>query len=492
MTLLTKDAAPVEVKTSFFQQPAYIPPPKLDYSASKPVSRRNSLSLVWNSDTRTLLSRASSIASHATRKSRSRQHPTIGTPTNFRRLNTSSDGPDSCFRPLELSIYVPGNELPSLPSFNKNGKIEFPPPVILKRSRSETVLSRASIYAIPTAASGSLRGLPQADSIYSYDDNASLSPSMLSRSHSIYIDVVTALPQSSQAFLDLLDEGPRPPVPLKVKSRTRSRSPKTVRRNASDQNMRLRAHLEEREQMECRLQDFDTILEEWRNSTTSSEQETASRLQAAFQADSTGPSPLGRPRIPRAPKASKSTHHLPHARRPPAHIPDIPETPRHTTTAPVSAYNTTYASPSPPRRPRYPPPSTPPLGVPPPIPPPSYAPPPVPFSARPFRPLKPPHWRHSATATATDTDTDDYQSIINLCRTPREHDRDRHLSGSSAGSEGMSDGGFSEASTWSTPRSTPRRVESVMYSLRPGWVDRDVMADGRRDGKGERERGVAF
>ncbi|MCJ1316836.1 hypothetical protein MMC15_002157 [Xylographa vitiligo] len=432
-------AEPVDEKASFFQQPPLIPPPKIDFGISHPIIRNKSQTSRWNSDNRTLLSRASSIASYATRKSRSRR-PIIGAPSDFRRVETPLGRQEKGFRPLELSIYIPGNELPVLPIFNRDGsidlsKLEALPQAHLRKTRSETVLSRSSTaFSIPRKAVDSQRCYSRADSIYSYDDSASLSPSMLSRSHSIYVDAITALPQSTRSFLDLLDEGPRPPVPLKIKIRNRSPSPDPVRRNASDQNMRLRAHIEERQEMESRLQDFDTIMEEWRVSADVS----SPRLIPQPRAESTILATMERTLTQRNPQFAKSAPHLPYTRRPLPKVP-APPLPRQVT-LPISHFNPSYAQPL---RPRFSAPSAPPSGPPPTLP-----------QTQLFHG---PHWSHIASP-ATSPTTNDNQHV-------------RQVSSSTVSSDSCP----SLGSAWSTPRSSRQRTSKALYEIRAAIPSGEVV-----------------
>ena len=430
---------PVDEKASFFQQPPLIPPPKIDFGISHPITRNNSQASRWNSDNRTLLSRASSIASHATRKSRSRR-PTIGAPSDFRRVETPLGRQEKGFRPLELSIYIPGNELPPLPVFNRDGlidlsRLEAPPQAHLRKTRSETVLSRSStVFSVPRKAVGSQRCYSRADSVYSYDDSASLSPSMLSRSHSIYVDAISALPQSTRSFLDLLDEGPRPPVPLKIKSRNRSPSPDPVRRNASDQNMRLRTHIEERQEMESRLQDFDTIVEEWRVSANVSSPRVIPQPRAEFTILAT----MERTLTQRNPQFAKSAPHLPYTRRPLPKVPG-PPLPRQVT-LPISHFNPSYAEPL---RPRFAPPSAPPSG-----------PPPAPPQSQLFHG---PPWSHLSSP--------------GISPTAATFPHVRQVSISTDSSESCP----SLASAWSTPRSSRQRTSKALYEIREAIPSGEVV-----------------
>ena len=269
---------------------------------------------------------------------------------------------------------------------------------------------------------------------------------MLSRSHSIYVDAISALPESTRSFLDLLDEGPRPPVPLKVKSRNRSRSPDPVRRNASDQNMRLRAHIEERQEMESRLQDFDTIVEEWRVSTNVS----SARLIPQPQAESTILATMERTLTQRNPQFAKSAPHLPYTRRPLPKVP-APPLPRQVT-LPISHFNPSYAQPL---RPRLPPPNAPPSGSPPALP--------------QARLLQAPHWSHMSSPVTSPT-TVDVQHV-------------RQVSASTVSSESCP----SLASAWSTPRSSRQRTSKALYEIRAAIPSGEVVG-----WKGESPVGIGY
>jgi len=359
---------PVEERAIFLQQPTLAPPSMPDFSTTTTVTRissHTSRTTKNNAETRTLVSRASSVASHMTRKPRPRR-PTISSPSDFRRVEGTLEDPSPPrFRPLQLSIYIPGNELPPLPTFNPEDfealrALASPRAAhVVKRSQSDTILSRRCSTGLAIAPRPLIlaprRRISTAESFYSSDDDgASLSPSMLDRAHSIYVEAVSSLPQgqgqstlpaSQQQFLSLLDDGPRPPVPLKVsklrtRSRSRSRSP-PVRRNASDQNNRLRAHLAEREQMESRLQDFDTIVEEWEKDISGSvsagseggrpslsrASSNTSTVSSASHAESTVLGTMERTLARRSYNAqyTKSAPHLPYSHRPdPTTPPPVP------------------------------------------------------------------------------------------------------------------------------------------------------------------------
>ncbi|MCJ1305542.1 hypothetical protein MMC08_008356 [Hypocenomyce scalaris] len=171
------------------------------------------------------------------------------------------------FRPLELSIYLPGNELSPLPSFSEDfghepAGLEFPAQALVK-SRSDPILSRSSTtFTIPRKPVGSIRNLSVDESRYSIDSHYTL-PSMghTSRAQSMTLRQNVNTSQSTQDFLDSLDTRlPKSPPPLRIRSG--SEPIFTLHRRASDQNLRLRTHLEERQEIEKRLNEFDTIIEE--------------------------------------------------------------------------------------------------------------------------------------------------------------------------------------------------------------------------------------
>ncbi|MCJ1340731.1 hypothetical protein MMC09_006027 [Bachmanniomyces sp. S44760] len=179
----------------------------------------------------------------------------IGAPSGFRRVDPPLHRVQS-FRPLELSIYLPGRELPELPTFEAefgdlSELLECPERALVK-SRSETLLSRTSTsFSIPRKPLASRwqsmeDSRDSIDSRYAFPDNGSI----ISRPQSVYQHVL--LPKSTQDFLDSLDRGlPQPPV-LHIRSGSEPIYP--VRRRASDQNMRLWTHLEERNNLERELE----------------------------------------------------------------------------------------------------------------------------------------------------------------------------------------------------------------------------------------------
>ncbi|OAX81094.1 hypothetical protein ACJ72_04568 [Emergomyces africanus] len=103
-------------------QPHLVPPMKLVFYDDLPDSggSRSSSISHWVSEGWTLASRATDRASFSTRRKATKRLSnslSISDPVNFRRLNPPVSRLEP-FRPLELSIYQPGNRLSDLPEFN--------------------------------------------------------------------------------------------------------------------------------------------------------------------------------------------------------------------------------------------------------------------------------------------------------------------------------------------------------------------------------------
>ncbi len=239
-----------------YEQPQPTPPPKFDLENIRPASR-SSHRTQWIAEGRNLASRASSRASFTTRRSVTRR-PTIGTPYGFKRVEFPS-GRTEGFRPLQLSIYLPGNELEPLPAFEEQGGLDLAhPPKALVKSRSESILSRPSTsFTIPRKPVAS-RSVSMDGSRFSIESG--YTPSELNlrtrpRGQSI------ATTQSTQEFLDALDAR-LPQSPPLLRSKSGPEPVYTLYRRASEQSLRLRTHLQERQQIERRMPECDTILEE--------------------------------------------------------------------------------------------------------------------------------------------------------------------------------------------------------------------------------------
>lgn len=218
----------------------------------------------WLAEGRNLASRASSRASTSTRRTSnyrtSNYRPAIGAPSDFRKVQQAER-----FQPLELSFYRAGNELPALPVFyediNEDEQGQEYPSQSLYHARSDSMLSRFSIARKPL---GSLRPLSLDATDGSYADELSFALGRRSTRRQTSI----ATNQSTRDFLETLDA--RMPKTL---PRSRSKSgPEpvyTLYRRASEQSLRLRTHLEEREKIERQLPECGTIPEEKQSSESS-------------------------------------------------------------------------------------------------------------------------------------------------------------------------------------------------------------------------------
>jgi hypothetical protein len=100
-------------------QPHLVPPMKLVFYDNLPSPGpppRSSVFSSWMTEGRNLASRTSRPASLATWKKPAKR-PTISGPSDFRRIEHRAR--PQLFRPLELSIYSPGNRLSDLPEFEQ-------------------------------------------------------------------------------------------------------------------------------------------------------------------------------------------------------------------------------------------------------------------------------------------------------------------------------------------------------------------------------------
>lgn len=237
--------------------------PKVDTFTSRPQSRTSHRPSQWLVEGRNLASRASNRASF-TRRTVPRR-PTIGAPSDFRKVERPLERMGG-FRPLELSIYLPGNELPSLPTFSYDyveGEVGlvYPAPVLTK-AKSESLLSRPSTSFTIARKPVKSRTLSFDGSRSSWDSrHASVEINSALCTRPIVQRPSLATTQSTQDFLDTLDTR-LPQLPSRLRSKSGSEPAFTLYRRASEQSLRLRTHVEERERIERRLPECDTILEE--------------------------------------------------------------------------------------------------------------------------------------------------------------------------------------------------------------------------------------
>jgi hypothetical protein len=106
-------------------QPSLVPAP-----IPEPQERPSTRGQEWVDRTRSFASRASSRGSFSVRRKLNAyngpRRPRIGQPTEFRHLERVLPRRDGGFRPLELSIYMPENQLsPILPHFGNIHDLSF-------------------------------------------------------------------------------------------------------------------------------------------------------------------------------------------------------------------------------------------------------------------------------------------------------------------------------------------------------------------------------
>ena len=191
-----------------YEQPQLVAPPTFNIESRRPESQSSHRPAQWFAEGRNIASRASSRASLTTRRAITRR-PIIGAPSDFRRCERPS-GRTAGFRPLELSIYLPGNELPSLPVFledldeDERG-LEFPAHALTK-ARSDSMLSRPSTsFTIPRKPLVSTRTLSMDASRSSMDSRYTGDVSLAIGTRSVLQRPSIVTTQSTQDFLDTLD-----------------------------------------------------------------------------------------------------------------------------------------------------------------------------------------------------------------------------------------------------------------------------------------------
>ena len=253
--------------TTCCEQPTSIRIPKPPFSELRVQAPDLSRQSLWLIEGRHLVSRASIRTNSQLRGNISRR-PTIGEPSDFRRVIPEAERIGD-FQPLKLSIHLPGNELSTLPGFRDTWEEESgltQPSQALVRPRLDSTLSRPSTaFSIPRKPVPARRTLSVDTTCCNTDDDrCHHSTSCDSASQMLQRPVYTTT-QSTQDFLDSLEARlPKLPEPSRVRAGSEPVFP--LRRRASDQNLRLRNHIEEREQVERQLADCNTIVEEIRGS----------------------------------------------------------------------------------------------------------------------------------------------------------------------------------------------------------------------------------
>ncbi|OBT78940.1 hypothetical protein VF21_02868 [Pseudogymnoascus sp. 05NY08] len=251
-------------------QPQLIPAPSVPLPQSRPHTRSSSQE--WITRTRSFASRASSRGSYSLKRklnmyngsTTSTKRPFISAPSDFRHVQPSPSPPPHLprrsFRPLELSIYLPANQLsPILPHFDD----ECPTPPPQAHTRTVSALSN---FSIPRKAVPSYYQRPSYDAEYS---SADTTPESLAGSFIHPLRPRPSLPGSlsTQQLLAALDDDEplNYPPPARLRSNTANTLP-----ILSEQVERVKSVLLEREALDKRIRDVDGLIEERRSTSLKS------------------------------------------------------------------------------------------------------------------------------------------------------------------------------------------------------------------------------
>ena len=292
------------------QEPPIVPPPHIAaehtaFRESRRISKQTST--VWYGDEPELRtkrdskqSRMSSDVRRSLSRKRSLSKKKVKEPEEPKRVCISPILELPPFRPLHLSIHLPGGELPKLPKFSDDPEeedeippvpeIPRPPQAVLLEKPETTIKRTASRKTIATAKSFD-NGRISTDTELTMVE-VSWRPRTSSLSYQRMRSPSSASARSNQDFVEMLNN-PLPPLPkqLIIKPTSKPTSKKgsqenmkqllskpvskkssrenlkteekpTLVRSASDQNKRLQTHLQEREQVDIGSPDCSTIAEE--------------------------------------------------------------------------------------------------------------------------------------------------------------------------------------------------------------------------------------
>jgi hypothetical protein len=248
--------------TILHHQPRLVPPP-----VPEPQDSRSS-SHEWMSRTKTFASRASVRGSFSVRRKlnayNGSRRPHIGAPTDFRHVQNALPRRADRFRPLELSIYMPDNQLsPLLPHFGAvddeaDSILSYPAPALV-HSRSESALSNFSIPRKPLNAHKSVHGRLEGLSVHTTSSSSG------SEQAAQPLQSRLGLPESpsAQELMAALQEE-LPQSPPKARLRSNTEPPRIINRESAQVD-RVKMVLQEKLELEKRLQDLDSIIEERRS-----------------------------------------------------------------------------------------------------------------------------------------------------------------------------------------------------------------------------------
>ena len=322
------------MQISYMNQPELVPPMVLRVYDDLPSPAMSTPSRMTNymDGGRRLASRASSRASSRARalsqsrsslfakKQPSRKPITIGRPTEFRRTDAPFARGASPFRPLELSIYLPGNRLSPLPSFSEEYEdleaLQYPARALI-RAKSDDALSRMSTFTVrrkPVASVSRYSSFDASSSIYESHASFSSSP-QLKQTTASYSSPQLSSANNPHATKDH-SACQLPPLPVAARVRTLSEPPNTERRPRLA-DTRRRATSEERHRVQSRSVDFDTITEERIDEgdddarSVSSVYDTPEMPSHAFESvpvQASSKSSFSRPKTPRQPASVSSLY----------------------------------------------------------------------------------------------------------------------------------------------------------------------------------------
>ncbi|KAI9779000.1 MAG: hypothetical protein M1839_007812 [Geoglossum umbratile] len=249
------------------QQPHLIPPPTAVPRVEPPANGQLYRPPVsqWRARSRSLASRASSRGSfRVAKRPGTAPRPSISGPSDFRRVD-SFQRRGVAFRPLELSIYLPENRLSPLPVFSTDdlsARLEHTAQATLSQRR-DSLLSNSQ----DSRVNFRIARKPVAPSVADGGRRSSDARSTPSTTGSEWLAQPLAprpgIPESasSQDLIAALEVRlPKSPRPMRQRANTEP-SPVLHSRD-SEQYRRVWAALEERMDLERRLHEIDTILEE--------------------------------------------------------------------------------------------------------------------------------------------------------------------------------------------------------------------------------------
>lgn len=263
-----------QTRAIHYYQPQPVPPLAVPFpeppsrSHSRSHTRRSS-SQEWLTRTRSFASRASTRGSYSLKRKLNMyngigsgsgsgsgpRRPHISGPSDFRHVQSSPSPPRRrSFRPLQLSIYLPENQLsPILAHFDDSPAL--PPATAHTHTRSASAMSN---FSIPRKAVASYQQ-DQRPSYDAYLASAHSTPESVAESFTHALTPRPSLPGSlsTQQLLAALDDPLAYPAPARLRANTLP--------VLSEQVERVKSVLMEREALERRIRDVDELIVERRS-----------------------------------------------------------------------------------------------------------------------------------------------------------------------------------------------------------------------------------